>query len=289
MENKYFALIEIPEGDDRRRHFDKKRNKVVDLGPLKNAIPVNNGIEPINYGFILNTHCEADDDEVDVNVLSERKIKIGEQLEIFPIALILRKDDDNKVIATDQTTKDKYKAWKDVPAGLRKLVEEFTSEHFRIISIENSQKTKEYLLKNAMGDKILTTKTAGGVVINRDGKVLIVNQEGTSWSLPKGHIEDDETALDAAQREIYEESGIKDLEFIKKLGTYRRHKINKNGEDDTSELKTIQIFLLKTEERKTQPIDHRNPEIKWLDKNDVSNWLTHRKDKEFFESIKGKV
>ena len=32
-------------------------------------------------------------------------------------------------------------------------------------------------------------------------QVLVVNQRGLSWSLPKGHIEEGEDALDAARRE----------------------------------------------------------------------------------------
>src|SRR4051794_29324422 len=69
------------------------------------------------------------------------------------------------------------------------------------------------------------TRSAGGVVTNANGEVLVVNQRGTSWSLPKGHIEEGEEALEAARREIYEESGLTDLALIKPLGTYRRSRI----------------------------------------------------------------
>ena len=69
------------------------------------------------------------------------------------------------------------------------------------------------------------THSAGGVVTNQEGKVLVVSQHGTSWSLPKGHIDPGETALAAARREIYEESGIRDLEFVRELGTYERYRI----------------------------------------------------------------
>ena len=149
MENKkYQAIIEIPEGDDRRRHFDKKQDKVVDVGPLKKAIPVNNGINPINYGFILNTKCPADNDEVDVLVISDQKRKIGEQLEIFPIALILRVDGDDKIVATDLTTVNKYKKWQDISEEKRNLIQDFTSYHYTILSIGNSEKAKDYLEKH---------------------------------------------------------------------------------------------------------------------------------------------
>lgn len=59
------------------------------------------------------------------------------------------------------------------------------------------------------------TKSAGGVVLNKNEEILVVNQNGNSWSLPKGHIDEGEEVLEAAVREIYEESGISKLKFIK--------------------------------------------------------------------------
>lgn len=140
-----------------------------------------------------------------------------------------------------------------------------------------------------MGNKPKETKSAGGVVVNPKGEVLVVSQHGTSWSLPKGHIEIDEDAVTAAKRETYEESGIKDLELIRELGTYERFKIAKNGGDDVSELKTITFFLFKTKEMELMPIDPENPSAQWVAKNKVSALLTHQKDKDFFSQIADKI
>jgi 8-oxo-dGTP pyrophosphatase MutT (NUDIX family) len=98
------------------------------------------------------------------------------------------------------------------------------------------------------------THSAGGVVINSEGEVLVVSQHGTSWSLPKGHIDPGENALAAAKREIHEESGIRELELIRGLGTYERHKIGVDGGDDRSELKVITIFLFRTSEKSLKPV-----------------------------------
>jgi ADP-ribose pyrophosphatase YjhB (NUDIX family) len=129
------------------------------------------------------------------------------------------------------------------------------------------------------------TRSAGGVVTNHEGKVLVVSQRGTSWSLPKGHIDPGEDALTAAKREIYEESGIRDLEFVRKLGSYERHKIGVNGSDDRGELKVITMFLFRTGEKSLQPVDPDNPEARWVEKSEVGQLLTHEKDKEFFRSV----
>ena len=129
------------------------------------------------------------------------------------------------------------------------------------------------------------TESAGGVVKNKEGKILVVNQRGTSWSLPKGHIEQGEDALQASRREIQEESGITDLTFIKELGTYDRFKIGKDGGEDTSELKTLHMFLYTTNENNLKPTDPDNPEARWVEVEEVAQLLTHPKDKEFFLKI----
>jgi len=129
------------------------------------------------------------------------------------------------------------------------------------------------------------TESAGGVVKNKEGKILVVSQHGNSWSLPKGHIEKGEDALVASKREIKEESGITDLILVKELGKYKRFRIRKDGGEDTSELKTIHMFLYKTNEKKLKPIDPENSKARWIKKSQVANLLTHPKDKEFFLKV----
>lgn len=133
---------------------------------------------------------------------------------------------------------------------------------------------------------MIETRSAGGVVLNKDGEVLVVSQHGRSWSLPKGHIEENEDVLTAAKREIKEESGVSSLEQIRELGSYKRYKMAKDGSEDKSELKNITMFLFRTDEISLQPIDPENPEARWVKKEDVASLLTSPKDKEFWLSVK---
>ncbi len=126
------------------------------------------------------------------------------------------------------------------------------------------------------------TESAGGVVLNGRGEVLVVSQHGTSWSLPKGRIEAGEDYLEAARREIHEEAGITRLELVEELGSYTRYKLSATGTDDHSEFKTIHMFLFTTDEETLQPIDPENPEARWVDKTRVAELLTHAKDREFY-------
>ncbi len=129
------------------------------------------------------------------------------------------------------------------------------------------------------------TESAGGVVLNKKGEVLVVSQHGTSWSLPKGHIEKGEDKISAARREIYEETGVKQLALIKELGVYERYKIGLDGGDDKNELKRIHMFLFKTDQDALKPIDPHNPEARWMKKEEITKFLTHRKDKDFYLGV----
>lgn len=127
------------------------------------------------------------------------------------------------------------------------------------------------------------TESAGGVVLNTKGEVLVVSQKGDSWSLPKGHIDPGEDALTAAKREVYEESGISELTLVKDIGTYERFRIGAGGKgEDASELKKIHMFLFTTNMIGLAPVDKDNPEARWVPKEQVASLLTHPKDTEFF-------
>ena len=66
----------------------------------------------------------------------------------------------------------------------------------------------------------MRTRSAGGVVTNAAGEVLVVSQRGTSWSLPKGHIDAGEDALAAARREFGDRRNVSTFPSI--LETKRR-------------------------------------------------------------------
>ena len=133
--------------------------------------------------------------------------------------------------------------------------------------------------------KAKQTRTAGGVVVGPSGHILIVNQRGRKWSLPKGGVEKNESDLDAAKREIGEESGVDDLQLLGDLGSYKRYRMEKDGSDDKSEHKTIVIFLFRTAQKELAPRDPDNPEARWVPREEVGDMLTHRKDKKFFRRI----
>ena len=144
-------------------------------------------------------------------------------------------------------------------------------------------------------DQVLTSVTilgmnkvqvAGGVVLNTQNEVAVVKNRDEFWSLPKGHIEEGEYAITAAQREIEEETGLRNLSLVRELGSYERYRGTVGGGDDLSEHRTIRMFLFTTTETTLTPQDSYNPEARWVSSEKVSEMLTHPKDKGFFDSIK---
>ena len=129
------------------------------------------------------------------------------------------------------------------------------------------------------------TYSAGGVVLNKKGEILIVNQRGRSWSLPKGHVEKGEDPLAAARREIHEESGLAGLKYVRPLGSYQRARIGLNGGENGSELKNLTFFLFEAAQEKLQPIDPDNPEARWVPREKAVELLTHPKDREFLLQV----
>ena len=139
------AIIEIPKGDDRRRHIKYDKSGFVDLGPTKDVIPVNDGVMPVHYGYIPNTLNIGEGDEIDVLIFSKNDLAVGEEVEIYPIALISRADGDDKVVAVDNTVT--YKSWLDIPESERELIEKFFSYHHEFKSIESAELAKQYVEK----------------------------------------------------------------------------------------------------------------------------------------------
>src|SRR3989344_5129174 len=56
------------------------------------------------------------------------------------------------------------------------------------------------------------------VFVIKDGKLLLGKRKGSSgegqWGLPGGHLESGEGMVDAARRELQEETGLQATEFI---------------------------------------------------------------------------
>lgn len=134
---------------------------------------------------------------------------------------------------------------------------------------------------------MIETHSAGGVVVNSRGQVLMVHQYGEAMWFPKGHIEEGESPIDAAYREIEEESGVArgDLIFVKELGSYQRHRIDRAGKEDPTELKNITLFLFKCKRDEAAAKTREGAKVSWVNVEDIFQSALHPIDKEFLKKV----
>lgn len=121
--------------------------------------------------------------------------------------------------------------------------------------------------------------TSGGVVFRRDKngqvEILLIRDAKNRWTIPKGHVEPGEEHGATAEREITEETGLRDVEALCWLGKvnfrYRRER--------TLVLMTMHIWLVKGK----GDTDKLDPE-EWLT---ATKWLpaSEAVDKIAYEDI----
>lgn len=89
--------------------------------------------------------------------------------------------------------------------------------------------------------KIPLVIAAGGIVTNKEGKVLFIYRND-KWDLPKGKLDKGETLEECAIREVMEETGVTDLTIENFLRT-TYHVFKRNGK---YKLKEVHWYAMKT-------------------------------------------
>lgn len=125
-----------------------------------------------------------------------------------------------------------------------------------------------------------------GIVIYRekDGTnlYLVLHYPGGHWDFPKGHVEYGEDEHQTASRELLEETGIADFQFIDGFREevsyeYRRQGIKSN--------KQVVFFLAKTALEKIK-LSHEHHHFKWLPFGPAFNRLTFDNAKNLLKKAK---
>lgn len=128
--------------------------------------------------------------------------------------------------------------------------------------------------------------SAGGVILNDHQQIVLVQSNVGKWGFPKGHVKKDESILEAAYREIYEETGLRKINYIQPLGSFERYNYN---DPSTGKLKEIHLFLFTTFETVVQPQDSDNPAARWVKLDEVEQELSFDPDRNFWKKIKNLV
>lgn len=96
--------------------------------------------------------------------------------------------------------------------------------------------------------------------------LLVYSKRNKEWGFPKGHIENDETEKETAIREIYEETGIKNIDFIQDFRSEETYTIIGKREETLGQLveKHSILFLARAVDEPQNKIDDEIEKVKWL-------------------------
>ena len=111
-------------------------------------------------------------------------------------------------------------------------------------------------------------KSCGCIVINDRKQVLLVHHNAGHWDFPKGHIEEGETEIQTAIREVKEETGIE----VQIDGDYR-YVTSYSPKKDV--IKEVVYFLAKNNNEDKKPQIEEVSEVKWFSFDEAINKITY--------------
>jgi len=121
--------------------------------------------------------------------------------------------------------------------------------------------------------------SAGGVVVRDDEVIVIVprrrgHQEGHVLGLPKGHPDGDESTVEAATREVREETGVV-AEPVARLGEIRYSYERKGKPVD----KRVVFYLFEYRSGELSH-DHEIEQVRWIPLQEAVRTLTYAGERE---------
>ena len=125
--------------------------------------------------------------------------------------------------------------------------------------------------------KIKEEKSCGLIIIN-ENKVLLVKQTEGHWGFPKGHVEQGETEVQTAIREVKEETNI-DVEVKED----KRYEEEYYPEENIK--KQVVYFLAKNITTNIIPQQSEILEIKWVPLNEAENVITYENSKNIIRKV----
>ncbi len=121
-------------------------------------------------------------------------------------------------------------------------------------------------------------KACGGIII-KDGKVLMVNQVKGFTGFPKGHVEENETEIETAIREIKEETNV-----TVKLDQNKRYKIYYNPKPNID--KEVVYFVGSVvDDKNIKPQQGEVNEVLWVEIDKVEEKLSFDNIKEMWQKV----
>jgi len=122
-------------------------------------------------------------------------------------------------------------------------------------------------------------KSCGCIVINDKNEVLLIHHNAGHWDFPKGHVEEGETDVQTAIREVKEETNI-DVEVNEKY----RYTTEYSPKEDV--MKEVVYFLAKNISDDKEAQLEEVSEVKWVKIKDAIEKITYDTSKEILAKLK---
>jgi len=128
--------------------------------------------------------------------------------------------------------------------------------------------------------------SAGGVVVNDAHEVIVIvptrrAADGSKvLALPKGHPDGGESALDAALREVREETGVV-AELVESLGQVR-YWYQRDGRRIS---KVVEFFLLRYVEGDLADHDHEVEDARWVPAEEAARTLSYAGERDMVKRV----
>jgi 8-oxo-dGTP pyrophosphatase MutT (NUDIX family) len=133
---------------------------------------------------------------------------------------------------------------------------------------------------------VVDEQSSGGVVFYMDGlsepEYLLLHYSAGHWDFPKGNIEAGESEKQAALREIREETGITDIEFITDFRMSIKYHYRHGGRIVQKE---VVLFLAKTHTKQVM-LSHEHIGFAWKNYRDALKQVTYHNAKNLLSAAK---
>ena len=125
---------------------------------------------------------------------------------------------------------------------------------------------------------LIKEKSCGCIILKDDKVLLVYEKSGKFWGFPKGHMEDGETEIQTALREVNEEVGL-DVE----IDETKKYTINYNIKNEVN--KTVVLYIAKPINTDIKKQESEIENIKWCNYAEAIETLIFDDWKEMFKKV----
>ncbi|MGV8085851.1 MAG: bis(5'-nucleosyl)-tetraphosphatase [Candidatus Bilamarchaeum sp.] len=111
-------------------------------------------------------------------------------------------------------------------------------------------------------------------------RFLVLRYQEGHWDFPKGHVEPNESEQETALRELFEETGIKEIDFIGNFRERVEYSFIMKGKKITKE---VLYFLAKTDNLEQIKLSNEHLSFEWLSYQDAIERITYPNAKEVLQ------